>query len=110
MRHNIGDEGASRVAPAAILAAFPHALWKAGDKIGARMAFLDAWPTALATYGMGHIVSLGNNVAGREPAIMEAVRRNLITSEIALRLLPHMAMEIAALEPPSKTPLVGGPS
>ena len=110
MRLNIGDEDATIVAPAAIMEAFPHALWKAGDKIAARMAFKDAYPSALATYGMSYIVSLGNNAAGREPVIMEAVKNNLITSEVALQVLPHLTRENAALEPPGKIPMIGNTS
>ena len=110
MRLNIGDEDATMVAPAAIMEAFPHALWNSGDKIAARVAFKDAYPSALATYGMSHIVSLGNNAAGREPVIMEALKNNLITREVAQLYLPNLAIEIAPLEPPSKTLLLEGPS
>ena len=105
---DVGNEDRTVVAPLAILTAFPCGLWNSGDKIAARMAFKDAFPAAQAAHGMDYIVSLGNDPYGREPAIMEAVRRNLITSETALLYLPHMAMEIAALGPPSETPLVGG--
>ena len=110
MRARLWDEDATIVVPKAVFMAFPLAIWNTGDKIAACMAFKDAYPAALAKYGDEVEVSLGLHGDSRTPAIMEAVRRNLITSEMALRVLPHMAMEIAALEPPSKTPLVGGPS
>lgn len=110
MRLNIGDEDATMVAPGAILEAFPHALWNSGDKIAARMAFQDAFPVAMATYGMSYIVSLGNNADGREPVIMEAVRNNLITIEVAQLYCPHMDMKIASQKPPRKTLLLEGPS
>ena len=110
LRLGIGDEDATVIAPKAILWVFPHTLWEIGDKIAARMAFKEAWPYALEAYGMGYGVSLGNNPAGREPAIMEALKNNLITNETALSLLPHMAEEIAALAPPENAPLIGGPS
>ena len=107
MRLGIGDEEATVVAPQAILQAFPHALWANGDKVAARMAFKDAYPAALEAHGMDCIVSEGHDPDGREPAIMEALRRNLIPNSVAQRLLPHMADEIAALAAPEGTPLIG---
>ena len=106
MRLNIGDEDATVIAPHAILAAFPHALWRDGDKIAARMAFKDAWPRALEAWGMGNEVSEGNNPERREPAIMEAVANNLISPRMAQVLLPHMVDEIAALVRPANVPLL----
>ena len=46
----IGNEDATVIAPAAILTAFPHALWRAGDQVGARWAFKDKFPAALVTH------------------------------------------------------------
>ena len=106
MQLGIGHEDATVIAPAAILTAFPHALWRAGDKVAARMAFKDKFPAALVTHGMGYTVSEGCEPEGREPAIMEAVRRNLIPSMVAQRLLPHMAREIAALKASANNPLL----
>ena len=106
MQLGIGNEDATVIAPAAILTAFPHALWRASDKVAARMAFKDKFPAALVTHGMGYTVSEGCEPEGREPAIMEAVRRNLIPSMVAQRLLPHMAREIAALKASANNPLL----
>ena len=106
MQLGIGNEDATVIAPAAILTAFPHALWRAGDKVAARMAFKDKFPAALVTHGMGYTVSEGCEPEGREPAIMEAVRRKLIPSMVAQRLLPHMAREIAALKASANNPLL----
>ena len=88
------------VVPRAIFQAFPFSIWAAGDKIGARMAFKDAFPAAQETYGMGCIVSEGCDPDGREPAILEALRRELIPNLMAQQLLPHMAGEIAKLAKP----------
>ena len=107
MQLGIGDEDATVVAPQAILQAFPYALWGNGDKIAARMAFKDAFPSAQEAHGMGYIVSEGNDPDGREPAIMEALRCNLIPSRMAQRLLPHLAKGIEALAPSSDQPMLG---
>ena len=51
VRARLWDDDATIVIPAAIIQAWPHALWKAGDKVGARMAFKDAYPERLDDCG-----------------------------------------------------------
>ena len=91
MRLDVGNEDATVVAPLAILNAFPHGLWRQGDKVAARMAFKEAFPYALETCGMDYSVSMGLDPAGRETPIMDALRLNVISNRTAERLLPHMA-------------------
>ena len=59
MKSRLWDEDATIVVPAAVLMAFPFGIWGMGDKVGARMAFKDAYPAALAKYGDEVEVSLG---------------------------------------------------
>ena len=100
MKSRLWDEAATIVVPAAVFRAFPFATWAMGDKVGARMAFRDAWPAAVKRHGMSYTVSEGLDPAGREPAIMEALRSKLISSRLAQAVLPDMAEEIAALAAP----------
>lgn len=65
-----------------------------GDPVAARMAFLEAYRAAvLRARDAGMPVkwwpSLGRDPAGRETALIEAVRRRRLTPEHALALLPH---------------------
>ena len=46
MKSRLWDEDATIVVPAAVLMAFPFGIWGMGDKVGARMAFKDAYPAA----------------------------------------------------------------
>ena len=108
LRAQVWDEDRTVVVPCAIFMAFPMTAWNSGDKVAARMAFKDAFPSARKVHGMHHIVSEGCDPDGREPAIMEALRNNLISEGTAKRLLPHLAKEIKALAPPESPPLLGG--
>lgn len=73
-------------------------LLQAGDKVAARMAFIETYSAALtrakvekrrAEYKM----SPGSDRDGREQAIMEAVQKKLITVKRATTLLPHLSEE-----------------
>ena len=75
------------VVPKAIIQAWPYALWEAGDKQGARMAFKAAYPIRLAECGDEIFVSLGWDVDGRTSAIVEAARSGVITEAKASELL-----------------------
>ena len=90
MISRLWDEYLTIFVPRAVFRAFPFATWGMGDKVGARMAFKDAWPAALAKYGDQVLVSLGHHVAGRAPAVLDAVRTGLIGSLAARSALPHL--------------------
>ena len=49
MKSRLWDEDATIVVSTAVFRAFPFAVWGMGDKVGARMAFKEAYPAALAT-------------------------------------------------------------
>lgn len=87
VRARIWDDDTTIVIPTAILQAFPLAIWNTGDKVGARMAFKDAYPQRLAESGDGIFVSLGSDPEGRISAIDEAARNGLITEAKASALL-----------------------
>ena len=65
VRSRIWDDEITLVIPQAILHAWPSALWNAGDKTGARMAFKNAYPEYLAVCGEEVFVSLGWDPEGR---------------------------------------------
>ena len=90
------DEDATLVLPRAIFESFPFALWP--DRVAARMAFKDAYPEKLERYGDEVFVSLGHNAQGRETAILDAVRRGLVSREAAIEKLPHLSED--RLPPP----------
>ena len=90
MKSRLWDEGETIVVSMAVFRAFPFATWDMGDKVGARMAFKDAWPAALAKYGDRVMVSLGLDVAGRAPAVLDAVRSGQIERQAARLLMPHL--------------------
>ena len=90
MQARLWDEDATIVVSTAVFRAFPFAIWDMGDKVGARMAFKDAYPAALAKYGGQVVVSLGHHKAGRAPAVLDAVRTGLIERQAARLLLPHL--------------------
>ena len=90
MRARIWDEDATTVASTAVFRAFPFGIWRMGDKVGARMAFKDAYPAALAKYGDQVEVSMGLHPAGRAPAVLDAVRTGLIDRQAARLLLPQL--------------------
>ena len=90
MRARIWDEDATLVVPRAIFQAFPFGIWGEGDKVGARMAFRDAYPAKLAAHGDAIEVSLGLDVRRRIPAVLEAMRTGLIAEPTARRMLPQL--------------------
>ena len=87
----VWDDELTLVIPQAIFQAFPLALWKTGDRVGARMAFKAAYPQCLAECGDEVFVSLGWDAEGRRTAIDEAVRNGYITQARANKLLPKPA-------------------
>ena len=89
VRSRIYDNAITLVIPQAIIQAWPYALWEAGDKQGARMAFKSAYPERLAQYGDEVFMSLGWDSEGRRTAIEEAVRNGVITQARANALLPE---------------------
>ena len=91
MKSRLWDEDATIVVSRAVFRAFPFGIWGMGDKVGARMAFKDAWPAALAKYGDEVEASLGLDVAGRAPAVLDAVRTGMIEHHESRSLLPQMA-------------------
>ena len=90
MKSRLWDEDATIVVSRAVFRSFPFAIWEMGDKVGARMAFKDAWPAALAKYGDGVEVSMGLDPAGRAPAVLDAVRTGMIEQLMARSLLPDI--------------------
>lgn len=86
----------------------------AGDKVGARMAFKQAYERITAANkanGIDHKweASLGHDPSGREVAVNEAVRLGRLTSQQALTLLPYKETEavnnaVALLSDKSLTP------
>jgi len=82
--------------------AIADVLIKQGDRIGARMAFLEAYKRFVYTAReegrpCKWVASQGWDPKGRLGPIMEALDRNLITYEDAVRELPHEVPEAVAL-------------
>ena len=77
VRARLWDESISVVLPRAIFTAFPLSIWNHGDKVGARMAFKDAYPAALERHGGAMTVSLGEDAEGHAPCVLEALRNGL---------------------------------
>ena len=90
MISRLWDENATMVVSTAVFRAFPFATWDMVDKVGARMAFKDAYPAALAKYGDQVVVSLGHHKAGRAPAVLDAVRTGMIGPLTARSALPQL--------------------
>lgn len=64
-------------------------LWEEGDRVGARMAFKDAYARIIATAGRpAWSVSLGYDAAGREPAVRKAVELGRLSRDEASKYLP----------------------
>lgn len=81
--------------------AIAHPLIQAGDRIGARMAFKDAYQrevdeARLERRPVQWHASLGTDVAAREKAIATAVARGRLTVERAQQLLPAPSTEVGA--------------
>lgn len=91
------SEASTIVAPEAILAAFPHALWNQGDEVAARMAFKAGYPAVVAKHGNRWGVSDGHDSSGREVAILEAVRDGRLSAKRGRALLPHLPDETFAV-------------
>lgn len=87
-----------------------------GDRGGARMAFKEAYAKQLADARDKKIapkwtVSFGRDVAGRQAALIEAVRHNRLTLDHAVKLLPADAAEGLVLSLGVKNhPLLAAPS
>ena len=90
VRARVWDNDITVVIPSAIIQAWPYALWSAGDKVAARMAFKAAYPQRLAEMGDEVFVSLGYDPEGRIQAIEEAARNGVITEAKASALLGPM--------------------
>lgn len=87
-------------------------LLEAGDKIGARMAFKEAYQRRVDENRAGNVparweVSLGQDPNKRELALDRAVRAGYIGQDHAARLLPHRdAGAVGALLLGNATPLI----
>lgn len=86
-----------------------------GDKIGARMAFKDAYTRLTErSKALGkkpeYFVSLGTDPAGRVNALADGVRTNKITIGRATELVPELAYDIVKLSGVKDHPLLAAPS
>ena len=112
VRSRVWDEEVTVVIPTAVLTSFPRSLWKAGDKVGARMAFKSRYPEHLAACGDEVFVSLGWDPEGRRAAIEEAARNGIITEAKARVLLgpaePPKQKQIATGRPASVADIAAG--
>jgi hypothetical protein len=81
-----------------------------GDRIGARMAFRDAY-TRIVAASRAHLrkvqwmPSLGRDHRGREAALAEAVEKGRLTHEHAQSLLPSNANNVLSLPAPDAVPM-----
>ena len=89
LRLEVWNESRTLVVLKAIVAAFPFALWNAGDRVAARMAFKSRYPEALAEHGNATHVSLGHTAEQREEAIRDATATGRLTHAEATRALTH---------------------
>ena len=97
------DENRTVVVPKAVFAAFPFAIWAAGDKVGARVAFRERYPERLAEHGQAVHVSLGWDATQREPTVREAVESGRLSRAQAQAVLPHLDLDAPAqLEGPQR--------
>lgn len=94
------DEVSSAVVTDEMHLAMRHAwpLLQGGDKVAARMAFKESYERIVAERREAGIapkweVTLGDNRADRERALVEAVEKRQITAEHAIRLLPTESHE-----------------
>jgi hypothetical protein len=86
-----------------------------GDRIGARMAFKEAYAKAVTDARDRKAPpkwtpSFGRDVPGRQAALAEAVRHNRISLAHAVNLLPHDAAEGLVLQLGVKHSLLAAPS
>ena len=89
LNSELWNERVTAVVPQAVFAAFPFAIWAAGDKVGARMAFKSAWDRCVSEYGMEYGITLGYDAEGRAPVIESALRDGVISLEQACHALPE---------------------
>src|SRR5690348_15672079 len=101
------SEGATVVWTAEMASAFAAAapLLERGDKVAARMAFLESYRKLVADARATHVepkwsMSLGWDERGREKPIREAVQKGRLSYESAVEYLP----------PPNAEPLIALPS
>jgi hypothetical protein len=91
-------------------------LLQTGDKVGARMAFKEAYTKAVsdardAKRPARWMPSLGRDVAGRQAALIEAVQHGRISLNAAVPLLPdEAARELVRASGASHHPLLAPPS
>ena len=110
MKSRLWEDDETITVAKAVFNAFPFAIWGMGDKVGARMAFKEAWPAALAKYGDMVEVSMGHHKAGRAPAVLDAVRTGQIKKLTARSLLPHLTdAEFALGAGPDEPKKLGAP-
>jgi hypothetical protein len=86
-----------------------------GDRIGARMAFKEAYAKAVTDARDRKLPpkwtpSFGRDVPGRQAALAEAVRHNRLSLENAVQLLPYDAAEGLVRSLGARHPLLAGPS
>ena len=110
MRSKLWDEDATIVLPQAIFCAFPFAVWNTGDKVAARMAFKANYPECARKSGDAVEISLGSAAGEREPAIIEALRANMITADQAKAELPHLAEKIMDIAAPDEQARLTAPA
>jgi hypothetical protein len=86
-----------------------------GDRIGARMAFKEAYAKAVTDARDRKLPpkwtpSFGRDVPGRQAALAEAVRHNRLSLESAVQLLPYDAAEGLVRSLGARHPLLAAPS
>ena len=79
------------VVPEAIMQSWPSAIWEAGDKVGARMAFRAVFPDRRNSLRCGEkwIASLGQNRGGREAPLLEARMDGRLSPEQVRQLIGY---------------------
>ena len=103
MQARIWDESLTTVIPEAIFVSFPFSIWNQGDRIAARMAFKESYPAHLQKHGGHMAVILGNDLEGRAPIVLAALRDGIISRNHARAVLPPgRAGEIDAIAPPAE--------
>lgn len=74
-----------------------YPLLSQGDKIGARMAFLEAYKREIQLSRsekrkVKWVISLGHDITGREHPVVTAVEKGLIESDYAKSMVPSIAL------------------
>ena len=83
------DETITVITRRAIVESFPIEVWKAGDRVGARMAFKERYPDKFREYGDEPFVSPGHDAAQRAMVVHEAVERGVLPRAKAAHYLPQ---------------------